>query len=70
MSEFKRHNAQGSRRPKGLMPETIVHAKGGGEEIIQRADRVDWRNVSSWAITDKPVTPIVDYAFCDGVCDE
>lgn len=70
MSEFKRHNPNGSRRPKGVKPETIVHAKGGGQEIIQRADRVDWRNVYSWALTDKPVTPIVDYAFCDGVCDE
>lgn len=67
---FKRHTSNGSRRPKGVTKDLIVHARGGGHEIIQRADRIDWRNVSSWAETDRPVTPIVDYAHCDGECDE
>jgi hypothetical protein len=70
MSEFQLHVRKGSRRPTGVKKDSIVHAKGGGEEIVQRADRVDWRNVSSWAYTDKPLTKIVDYAFCDGVCDD
>ena len=46
MSDFKIHNANGSRRPKGLKAEQIVQARGGNEELIARADRVDWRNVS------------------------
>jgi hypothetical protein len=68
-TEFKRHIRNGSRRPAGVKEDSVVHAKGGDQEIIQRADRVDWRNVSSWAYTDKPATPIVDYAHCDGECD-
>lgn len=70
MSEFKIHNAKGSRRPKGLKADQIVHARGGNEELIARADRIDWRNVSSWRESSKPVTKIVDYSLCDGFCDD
>lgn len=70
MSEFQLHVRKGSRRPAGVKKESIVHARGGGQEIVQRADSVDWRNVSSWAYTDKPVTKVVDYALCDGACDD
>lgn len=67
---WKRHNPNGSRRPKGVKADQIIMARGGNEEIVARADRIDWRNVSSWNFTDKPVTPIVDYSLCDGVCDD
>lgn len=70
MSEFQLHNRNGSRRPVGVKKDSIVHAKGGGQEIVQRADLVDWRNVSSWAYTDNPATKVVDYALCDGACDD
>lgn len=69
MSDFKTHNANGSRRPKGLKSGQIVHARGGNEELVARADRVDWRNVSSWKESDEPLTKIVDYSLCDGVSD-
>lgn len=70
MNYWKRHNANGSRKPKGVKNDQIVFVRGGGHELIARADRVDWRNVSAWHETDQPVTPIVDYALCDGVCDD
>jgi hypothetical protein len=70
MEKFKDHKANGSRRPKGVEAGHRVHVKGGGYELIQFADRVDWRNVSQWKFTDLPVNPIVDYGLCDGVCDE
>lgn len=69
MSDFKTHNANGSRRPKGLKADQIVHARGGNQELIARADRVDWRNVSSWKESDEPLTNIVDYSWCDGASD-
>lgn len=52
-SLFNRHIPNGSRRPKGCKKDSIVHAKGGGQEIIQRADRVDWRNVYCWSYADE-----------------
>jgi hypothetical protein len=69
MSNFKVHNAKGSSRPKGLKADQIVHARGGNQELIARADRIDWRNVSSWRESIDPITQIVDYSLCDGCCD-
>lgn len=69
MDEFKRHIPNGSRRPVGVKPDQKVHVKGGGQELIATADRVDWRNVSAWKDTDAEATLIVNYASCDGKCD-
>lgn len=52
---FNRHIPNGSRRPTGCKRDSVVHAKGGGQEIIERADRVDWRNVSAWRYTNSPI---------------
>lgn len=69
MGEFKRHIPNGARRPVGVKPDQKVHVRGGGQELIANADRVDWRNVSSWKETDAESTLIVNYANCDGECD-
>lgn len=69
-TEWKIHNPNGSRRPKGVKPDQRVHVRGGGQELVGTADRVDWRNVALWKNTEAEPTKIVDYAWCDGVCDE
>lgn len=70
MSGFQRHNPNGDRRPKGVAVDQMVEVRGGNQRIVRKAGEVAWRNVSSWRVTDLPATKVVDYGFCDGVCDE
>lgn len=69
-TEWKIHNPNGSRRPAGVKADQKVHVRGGGQELVATADRVDWRNVALWTGTDAEPTKAADYAWCDGVCDE